>query len=64
MAILFFPNLAIYKDENLPKSVKMAIWGRQFARYKIDPEKMAIWFLIFLQKWQNIAKSGHTEGDG
>ena len=57
----FFLYLAISNKENEPKNVpNLPKLAQHFAKYKINCQKFAKDF-IFLQKWQNFAKSGHTD---
>ena len=61
MATLFVQYLGIYNNVNLPKSInKLPDKAQKFAKYHLNPPE---WLkkIIFFPKYQNFAKSGHTD---
>ena len=55
---VFSIYLAIYCNENLPKSIQIVpMWFENFAQKPINLKYIA----KYLRKWWNFAKSGHTD---
>ena len=59
MVRLLIPYLAIYNNEHLSNTMKMAKVDSNFAKYERNPQKLLI-ILIAYQSGKNFAKSGHT----
>ena len=60
MALLLLQYLAIYSNENLPNGIKVSPKSIQnFAKCQINLQTN-VKYIIFLSKWRNLAKSGHT----
>ena len=63
MTRLCFQYLAIYTNENVPKSIQSVTkWVKNFAQNQINLKYIAKH--VNLPKWWNFAKSGHTGEDG
>ena len=60
MTRLFIQSLAIYHNENLPNSIKIAKVGAQFCQTLSKPLQNCPKLLKFGQSGEILPKSGHT----
>ena len=63
MPRIFAQYLAIYNNKIGPKAPWISIVGSKFCQILIKSSKSCQFFLTCCQKWQNIAKSGHTDDE-